>query len=54
MLLDCENDARRGIIRVTHHYTEPSNKYKHDYDKSKESTYVLDPDFKNQHGYSLS
>lgn len=51
MLLDCENGARRGVIRVIHHYTEASNKYMHDYDKSKESTYVLDPDFKNQYGY---
>ena len=25
MLLDCENGARRGVIRVIHHYTEARN-----------------------------
>ena len=54
MLLDYEIGVRGGITRVLRHYTESNNKYINDYDKSKESTYVLFLDFSNQFWYSLT
>ena len=48
MLLDYEIGVRGEITRVLRHYAEANNKYIPDYDKSKESTYVLFLDFSNQ------
>ena len=54
MVLDYGNGIRGGITRAIYHYDEADNKYLHDYDETKENTYIQYIDFNNQYGYALS
>ena len=41
MLLMVEKDVRGGICHAIHRHAKTNNKYMKDYDKNKESSYVI-------------
>ena len=45
-----EKRIRGGIFHTIHRYVEASNKYMKDYDKNKESSYLMYLDANNLHG----
>lgn len=49
MMLDYEHGTGGGVTRAICLYAEANNEYTHDYDKSKESSYINYLDFDNQY-----
>ena len=54
MLLMIEDRIRGGITYATHRYAEANNKYMKNYDKSKESSYLMYLDANNLYGWGMS
>ena len=53
MLLMFEEGTRRGICQATHRYAKANNKYMKNYDKNKESSYLVYVDANNLCGWSM-
>ena len=54
MLLMTEKGIRGGICYSTYQYAKANNKYKKDYDKNKESSYLKYWDVNNLYGLAMS
>ena len=54
MILKWQNTNRVRIARAICHYAEANIKHLHDFDETKESTYIQYLDFNNQYGSALS
>ena len=54
MLLMAEKGIRGGICHAIHQYAKTNNKYKKDYDKDKESSYLKCWDVNNLFGSAMS
>ena len=54
MLLIVEKGIRRGICHAINRYAKASNKYMKNYDKSKESSYLIYLDANNSYGWAMS
>ena len=54
MLLMVEKGIRDGIFQATHRYARANNKYRNDYDKNIESSYLVFLDANNLYGWALS
>ena len=54
MLLIVEEGIRGGICHAIHRYTETNNKYIKNYDKNKESSYLMYLDTNNLYGRVMS
>ena len=54
MLLMVEKGIRGGICHSISWYVKTNNKYKKDYDKNKESTYIQYWDVNNLYGWTMS
>ena len=54
MLLMVEKGIRRGICHSVYRYAKANNKCMKDYDKNKESPYILYWDVNNLHGWTMS
>ena len=54
MLLMIEEGIRGGICHAVHRYAKVNNKYMKNYDKSKESSYILYLDANNVYGAAMS
>ena len=53
-LLMVETRIRRGIFHAIHQYVEASNKYMKEYNKAKESSYLIYLDANNLYGQAMS
>lgn len=53
MIFVYKNGIRGGITRAFCHYVKANNKYLHDYNKTKGTTYIKYLDFKNQCRWAL-
>lgn len=49
-----EENTRGGKTREVYHYAEANNKHMYHYNKSKESTFILNLNFNNMHKHALS
>ena len=54
ILLIVEKGIRRGICHAINRYAKASNKYMKNYDKSKESSYLIYLDANNSYGWAMS
>ena len=54
MYLMVEKGLCRGVSYIANSYSKPNNKYLSDYDKDKESSYLLYLDANNLYGWTLS
>ena len=54
MFLTYEKGIRRGICQVTCNYPEANNKYMKNYDKNKESSFLMYVDANNLYGWAMS
>ena len=54
ILLMVEKGIRGGICHAIHRYTETNNKYMEDYDKNKESSYLIYWDVNSFYGGATS
>ena len=54
MLLLVEKGIRGAICHVVHKYLEANNKYMKNYDKKKESSYLMYLDANNLYGWDVS
>ena len=54
MLLMIEKGIRGGICHTIHRYTEANNKYMKNYDKNKESSYLMYLDADNNYEWTMS
>ena len=54
MILAYKKVISRGITRAICHYPVTDNKHLHDYDETKESTYIQYLVFNNRYGWALS
>ena len=54
ILLMVEKGIRGGICHAIHRYAETNNKYMEDYDKNKESSYLIYWDVNNFYGGATS
>ena len=54
MLLMFEKGIRGGMCQATYRYANTNNKYMKNYDKNKESSYLVYLDTNNFYGYSMS
>ena len=54
MHLMIEKGIRGGISTITHRHGVANNKYLHDYDPAKESSYIIYLDANNLYGWSMS
>ena len=54
MLLTVENRISGGMCHAIHRYAKANNKYMKNYDKNKESSYILYLDANNLYGWAMS
>ena len=54
MLLMIEAGIRVGMCQSVHRYIKANNKYKKNYDKSIESSFLMYSDAKNLYGWAMS
>ena len=54
MLLMIEEGIRGGICHSVHRHAIANNKYMKDYDKNKESSYLIYGDYNNLYGKAMS
>ena len=54
MLLMVEKGIRGGIVDAVHKYAKTNNKYMKNYDKNKESSYLMYLDADNLYGWAMS
>ena len=54
MLLMIDKGIRGGTTHVIHRYAEGNNKYMKNYDKNKESLYLMYLDANNLYGWAMS
>ena len=54
MLLMIKKGIRGGICHTIHRYTEANNKYMKNYDKNKESSYLMYLDADNNYEWTMS
>ena len=54
MLLIVKEEIRGGICQALHRYAKAKNKYMNNYDKSIESSYLMDLDANNLYGWAMS
>ena len=54
MLLMVEKEIRGGICHSVHRYAKANNKYMKNYDKNKESLYLIYEDYNNLYGEAMS
>ena len=54
MILDYEHSIRGWVTGAICHHVKANNKYMHDYDKSKEYSYIQYFEFNKQYGWALS
>ena len=54
MLLMFEEGTRGGMCQAAHRYVKANNKYKRNYDKNKESSYLEYLDANNFYGWAMS
>ena len=54
MLLMIEEGIRDGIAQVSHGYAEANNKYMNNYDKNKESSFLIYLDENHLYGCSMT
>ena len=48
-----ENSIRGGISQISKRYVKANNKYLHDYDETKDNTFLLYVDANNLYGHSM-
>ena len=54
MLLMIEKGVRGGICHAMYHYMKANNKYRKNYDKNKESSYLMYWDVNNLYEWAIS
>ena len=54
MLLRYEEGIRGGICKKIHSYAEANNEYMKNYDKKKESSFLMYVDANNSYGWAMS
>ena len=54
ILLMIEEGIRGGICNSVHRHSKANNKYMKDYDKNKESSYLMHIDYNNLYGEAMS
>ena len=54
MLLMIEERIRGGICHSVHRHAKADNKYMEDYDKNKESLFIIYVDYNNLYGEAMS
>ena len=54
MFLTYEKSIRGGIFNKVHSYAEANNKYMKNYDKNKESSFLMYVDASNLYGWAMS
>ena len=53
MLLMVEKDVRGGICHAIHRHAKTNNKYMKDYDKNKESSYLIYQEVNNLYRWTM-